>query len=309
MTASINKREMLVGGLSIGVAAHLPVRALAQFTPPPDGMSTHQKSTDLAGIPRVNGKTKKLFNSPLSHPNGLAIHKDGLWIAEEIMADHRAEILGLPKPPDRGGDIGLVDWDGKIITRVKTPSKVTSGLAYDGDYLWVLQNSPPYGVFQIDEHSTIVSDRQIPLGAPDNGGGSHGAAFHEGKLWIVSRRLHALMRVDPTTWIADVLHPIPYVEGFPRYHDMTFDNDGNIWLVVANITDSFSTLKGGLLKIDPVSGHLLKIVDLEPGSPDPHGLTFHDGKVICCDSGTRPGWNTQEDLSPRAREVFSIEFE
>ena len=42
----------------------------------------------------------------------------------------------------------------------------------------------------------LVSRRQVPLGPADDGGGIHGALWHDGKLWVLANRLHAILRID-----------------------------------------------------------------------------------------------------------------
>ena len=66
-------------------------------------------------------------------------------------------------------------------------------------------HADPYGIFQVDLHSTQVTHRQIPLSIDGNGGGCHGVTWHDGKLWIAALRLGGILRIDPTTWVPDVV--------------------------------------------------------------------------------------------------------
>src|SRR5690606_1377114 len=139
----------------------------------------------------------------------------------------------------------LVDWNGKILRTVVTESRNTSGMAYGDGYIWMMANAPPQGVFQTDMNSRTISHRQIPLGAPDNGGGCHGGLYHEGKLWIVSTRMKGILRVDAKSWTPEFMIPI----GVPRYHDIAWDN-GAIWMIKGNQSKSFSEGNAGLIKYD-----------------------------------------------------------
>jgi hypothetical protein len=47
-------------------------------------------------------------------------------------------------------------------------------------------------------------------------------------------------------------------------------------------------------------------VDFAPDSCDPHGLVWHDGRLISCDAGIHPGWKGME--SPHTGYIFSIEI-
>jgi hypothetical protein len=170
----------------------------------------------------------------------------------------------------------------------------------------MVANAPPEGVFQVDMNSKLISHRQIPLGPANDGGGSHGAMWHDGKLWIAALRLRGNLRVDPKTWQPEFM--IPFYQSFPdrvRYHGIAWDN-GTIWQVVGNDSKSFKEGKPGLVRYDAATGKVLETVDFVPGSCDPHGLAMHDGKLISCDAGIHPGWPNND--SPAAGWIFQIDF-
>src|SRR4029079_7044464 len=98
-------------------------------------------------IPVRKVKTTPLFKSPEGDPNALAVAPDGLWIAEQ-----------------KTDNAHLVDWNGKLLTTVRTESKNTSGMACGDGYVWMAANAEPFGVFQTDPNSRTISHRQIPLG-------------------------------------------------------------------------------------------------------------------------------------------------
>jgi hypothetical protein len=166
-------------------------------------------------------------------------------------------------------------------------------------------NSEPYGIFQVDMNSRLISHRQIPLSIDGRGGGTHGVKWNNGKLWIAALRLGGIMRVDPKTWVPEVLIRTASEEK-PRLHDVAFDNEGNIWVVVGTNSTSYAEGRAGLNKYDGKTGQLLMTVDLAPGSCDPHGLDWHDGKLISCDAGIHPGWKGLE--SPHSGWIFSIDI-
>ena len=92
----------------------------------------------------------------------------------------------------------------------------------------------------------------------------------------------------------------------PRLHDAAFDNEGHLWVVTGNNSTSYGEGKAGLNKYDGKTGQLLMTVDFQPGSCDPHGLVWHDGRLISCDAGIHPGWKGLE--SPHSGYIFSIEI-
>ncbi|HXB52255.1 MAG TPA: hypothetical protein VNU69_05780, partial [Rhizomicrobium sp.] len=232
----------------------------------------------------------------------------GLWLGQQkVSGPHAAQDYHMAQPADLHEAAWLVDWNGKLLKTVLTNSRNTSGMAYGNGCVWMMANQDPEGVFQVDMNSKEISHRQIPLALPgQNGGGSHGAQWHNGKLWIVANRPRLLLRVDPKTWVPEMAIPIYVTAEKPRWHDMTFDADGNIWQVTGNDSKSYKEGKPGLVKYDGKTGDVLATYDFVPGSCDPHGLEFHNGTLISCDAGIHPGWPTYD--SPTHGWIFKIEM-
>jgi len=249
-------------------------------------------------------KTTKLLKSPRGFPNGLAVTPEGLWIGEQKLSGAQAVAYHMPEPESLSEEAWLVDWNGKVLKTVTTPSRNTSGLACGGGYIWMCANAPPEGVFQVDMNSRVVSHRQIPLGPANDGGGCHGALWNEGKLWIAALRLHGILRVDPTTWAPEFFIPFQGSDR-TRYHAIAWDN-GAIWQVVGNDSKNYAEGKPGLVKYDASTGQLLEMIEFVPGSSDPHGLVMHNGKLISCDAGIHPGWPNND--SPTSGWIFQIDF-
>jgi len=250
-------------------------------------------------------KTTRLFKSPPGFPNGIAVTPEGLWIAEQKLSGEQAVAYHLDEPKDLSEKAWLVDWEGKVLKTVTTPSRNTSGMAVGGGYVWMVANAPPEGVFQVDMNSRLISHRQIPLGPADNGGGCHGAMWHEGKLWIASLRLRAILRVDPQTWMPEFMIPFYQAPERTRYHGVAWDN-GTIWQIVGNDCNRYAEYRPCLVRHDAATGKVLEIADFVPGSSDPHGLAMHDGALIGCDAGIHPGWPNND--SPTSGWIFRIDF-
>ncbi len=270
------------------------------------GTAMAQAPAIIKRTPTRMAKTTKLFKSPEGFPNGLAVTAEGLWIAEQKLTGAQAAAYKLPEPKSLVEKCWLVDWNGKLLKTVDTPSRNTSGMAAGGGYIWMVANAPPQGVFQVDMNSKLISHRQIPLGPANDGGGSHGAHWQDGKLWISALRLRGNIRVDPKTWAPEMM--IPFYQSFPdrvRYHDITIDN-GTMWQVVGNDSKRFSEGKPGLVRYDLATGRMIETADFVAGSCDPHGLAMHDGKLIACDAGIHPGWPNND--SPTAGWIFQIDF-
>ena len=228
-----------------------------------------------------------------------------MWIAEQKLSGTQAADYRLPEPRSLTEAAWLVDWNGKVLKTVTTPSRNTSGMAVGGGYVWMIANAPPQGVFQVDMNSKLISHRQIPLGPANDGGGSHGGQWDNGKLWIASLRLRGNLRVDPKTWEPEFLIPFYQAPDRVRYHDITLDN-GSMWQIVGNDSKSYRDFRPGLVRYDAATGKVLETVDFVSNSCDPHGLAMHDGKLISCDAGIHPGWPNND--SPTAGWVFQIDF-
>src|SRR4051812_38413079 len=170
----MTKREFLAASVGAGLALGKAGSALAQ-------QAATAAPRAAAKIPSRTAKTTKLFKSPPGYPNGIAVVPEGLWIAEQKESGGLAKIYNLPEPKDLSEAAWLVDWNGKLLKTVTTPSLNTSGLAVGGGYVWMGANELPSeanaaneGAFQVDMNSKLVSHRQIPLCPADNGGGCHG---------------------------------------------------------------------------------------------------------------------------------------
>jgi hypothetical protein len=264
--------------------------------------------TAKTDVPRRMARTTRLFRAPQLYPNALAVDGGTVWIAQQKLKGIQAQ--GAHVPEQSGPEhVWQLDWSGKLLRTFSSGSEVTSGLAVGGGAIYVIANNegdyppPVTGVWTLDMRGNTHNVRQIPLG----GGGCHGAQWHDGKLWIVANRLNAMIRIDPASWMAEFAIPIQHdTADTARWHDMTFDDAGFVWCVTGNKSAGYATGRQGLAKYDPVSGALLELVTLAPGSGDPHGLGFHDGAFVACDAGHHPGWPDQD--GPDAGWIFRIDL-
>jgi hypothetical protein len=257
------------------------------------------------GVGKRKAKTTKLFKAPDGFPNALAATSEGLWIAEQKLSGKQAQDYRLPEPRSLTEEAWLVDWNGKVVRNVTTPSRNTSGMAVGGGHIWMIANAPPQGVFQVDMAGKVVSHRQIPLGPADNGGGCHGGQWDNGKLWIAALRLRGNVRVDPKTWQPEMIIPFYQAPDRVRYHDIAIDGD-SMWQIVGNDCKNYKDYRPALVRYELSTGRVLETVDFVSNSCDPHGLAFWNGKLISCDAGIHPGWPNRD--SPTAGWIFQIDF-
>jgi len=281
------RREFLAT-LAVGVVGARVTGTEAQSTNQPNSGEASEFLTSLGEayrpkLPPVRVrkvKTTTLFKAPERSPNAVVATSEGFWIADQ-----------------RSNNAHLVDANGKLLKSVKTESHNASGMAVGGGYIWMAANAKPYGIYQTDMNSKTVSRRQIPLGMVADGGGCHGAAYVDGKLWIASLRLHGILRVDVQTWQPEFL--ISYA--MPRAHGVAFDKTTNsIWMVMQNEQGT------GLIKYDAQTGNTLEIAQFGPADADPHGLTMQDDVLYSCDAGVHPGW--PDEKSPTHGYIFRIDL-
>src|SRR5690606_18756834 len=156
-------------------------------------------------------------------------------------------------------------------------------------------NAAPNGIYQTDLNGRLIARRDIPLG----GGGNHGVAYHDGKVYLVANRMRGILRVDARTWEPEFFFPWT----FARTHDIAYDN-GAIWMVTGSGREAGE--KPGLAKYEAATGRLLETAEFVPGSADPHGLAVKDGVLYSCDPGIHPGW--EYGRSPGTGYIFRIDY-
>lgn len=299
MSINMAKRTLFAGGLGLGASLLIPRPVLAQ--------AQNDNPTYKGDVRHRMARATNVFKAPELYPNALAVMTDppgGIWIAQQKLKGIQAERYHVPEQPGLD-QVFLVDWNGKLLKTLSSGSEVTSGLAYGNKCLWIVANNeadypPPLtGVFQVDMNNKTLSVRQIPLG----GGGTHGAQWHNGKLWILASRLNALIRVDPKTWIADFAIPVVRDDDLlSGVHDFAFDGEGFIWIVMLNRSSGYTQSIHSLAKYDPKTGKLLEIASMPAGTGFAHGLTYHDGVFYGCDAGhpdhdsSNAGWIFRIDL-------------
>ena len=129
----MTKREFLAASIGAGLALPLSRSASAQTGKKP---------------PTRKAKTTKLFKCPPGYPNAVAATPEGLWIGEQKMSGAQAVTYHLPEPKSLDEKAWLVDWNGKVLKTVATPSRNTSGMAVGGGYIWMVANAPPKAFFR-----------------------------------------------------------------------------------------------------------------------------------------------------------------
>lgn len=315
----MDKRQFLA---AIGVGASVAIQpAFAQSQGNTDELGRGPQPPPRRKIPTRKAKTVPLFLTPPSWPNCIAVDpSNGFWVQEQR---HDGQ-------PEKAW---LLDFQtGRVLKTVTTNSQDTSGMTFGDGYIWSGANGasvhnhpePPVdGIFQTDLNSKQISHRQIPFGPADDGGACHGLAWQDGKLWISSNRLESLVRIDPKSWQVDWMFPhttLPDLKD--QIHGIEFDNaTGALWQVTGTQQSEVPNYEGytpKLIRYDIKSGEVMEIVELVPGSCDPHDIAIRDGVFYGVDAGEHPRWSTDNRAyqrpgwpplnSPYGGYVFRIDF-
>jgi len=117
----MTKREFLTASIGTGLALAKGTAAFSQQASAPGG--NRRGATRMA-------KTTKLFKCPPGYPNAISVTPEGLWIGEQKMSGAQAAAYHLPEPKNLTEEAWLVDWNGKLLKTVKTPSRNTSGMGW-----------------------------------------------------------------------------------------------------------------------------------------------------------------------------------
>ena len=177
---TMKRREFLTAGVALNLGA--AASALAQqgvTNPDRAGRGAADRAQDGGrgrGVSKRSARTTRLFKSPDLYPNALAVMTDppgGLWIGQQKVTPQSAKTYGVPLDANPDESAWLVDWNGKVLKTVNTHSRNTSGMAYGGGCVWMGANSEPFGIFQVDMNSKLITHRQIPLSIDGSGSGCH----------------------------------------------------------------------------------------------------------------------------------------
>ena len=301
-----NKRELLGLGLGLGVGLAAS-QAFAQGA----AAAADAPARGRRAIPRRKATTTILFQGPKGKfINGVATSPQGLWLIEQHETGgpnstwRYKDGRPLEVPSDMREYAWLVDDKGAVKKTVATEGHNTSGFAVGNNSLWVGCNQGGNnGVIQTSMDSKTLSHRQVPFGPPQDGGGIHGLDWHNGKLWIAALRLRAALRIDPTSWNTEIMLPFP--AGYDRFHGCAYDASNDTLLVITgNNSTGYANGQAGIARLDAKTGNQVEAIDFAPNTCDPHGLTFHQGKLISCDAGLHPGWALND--SPYSGAIFEI---
>src|SRR4051812_1297551 len=122
----MRKRDFLAAGLGLGagLAASAALGpALGQGAPAAGRGAAAAGGGGRGRVQSARAKTTHLFKAPGMYPNGLAVAPEGLWIGQQKISPSVGRDWGKPVPANRDEDAWLVDWNGRLLRTVTTPSR------------------------------------------------------------------------------------------------------------------------------------------------------------------------------------------
>ncbi len=162
----------------------------------------------------AEGKVVHTIESPAYWPSGLAWDGQYLW---------NSDVKGLIPEGDEyhEGRIYKIDpKDGTILKTLPAPTPSPMGLAWDGQYMWCVDNLH-HKLIQFDpEDGTTIKEYPSPAGSPQ------GITFDGEYLWISDRGADEIYMVNPETGNVIIIAKTPgkYARG------LTFDGT-HLWNV------------------------------------------------------------------------------
>lgn len=195
------------------------------------------------------------FHTAGPQPNGLQATDAGLWVIDQ--KDLR---------------VYLLSWrDGSVLKEAPTATNHSSGIAWDGRYVWVASTHPPIALVQIDPDTGQTLRGLATPGASERSG-AHGLEWIGGKLWVAVPPSATIYELEPED--GRVLRQFPAPGKRP--HGLAWDGK-TLWCAET----TFRTITQYTL-----DGEVLGVIHVSDG-PDPHGLTWRDGELWYCDAATR----------------------
>jgi sugar lactone lactonase YvrE len=269
----------------------------------------------VAGIPNLTAvKTRRAakweiaYKAPHSHPNGLCLTNEGMWVQDQGPESW----MSLINPAD-----------GKLIREFRVDFDKASGVCVDDEnVMWVTSTynrlivscsavdgktiakhwTPGAGAIYRRKgdppaRSTTLKPAypsearapgarrgqglpygQVALDAKEAaaGTGAHGIVYKDGLLYYANPPARAIFVIDRKTWEVQNSWPVPG----NRPHDLMWDADGKtLWNADSNLNAFF--------RFDSATGEILERVQLEDDSPVIHGAKIYQGYMLCCDD---VGW-------------------
>ncbi len=147
------------------------------------------------------GAYVKSITTPGFNPYSISVFKDTLIVSND-------------------DEICFIDSDGKIYRTINSPASSITGLASDGNYIWITEETGKIYCISADDGTTIKT-----LEGPE--GRINGLGYSDGYLWTTSRYKDEIYMIEPENGeVVNILpSPGPYPSGIFVMDDSIYVSD------------------------------------------------------------------------------------
>tara|TARA_B100000676_G_C18087177_1_gene856036 strand:- start:4845 stop:5579 length:735 start_codon:yes stop_codon:yes gene_type:complete len=202
------------------------------------------------------------FATPVRMPNGLQWYEDELYVMDQLT-----------------DDVFVLNIDGSVNRIVTTETENGSGITVGGGFIWTASNGEASArparksddhiskILKIDPISGCTVDYFL---TPD-GGGVHGLAWDDGKIWITAFNPRAIHVIDCSNY--EIVQS--FSSDLDVLHGLALDGDG-IWCS--------DRANGLIVRMNKQTGEVTDHIKMPNGSGDPHGLTINSSGLWYSDA-------------------------
>ena len=202
------------------------------------------------------------FITPVRMPNGLQWYEDELFVMDQLT-----------------DDVFVLDVEGSVLRIVTTETENGSGITVGGGFIWTASNGSasarPFR--ESDDHRSKIlkidpkTGRTLDYFLTPDGGGVHGLAWEDDKIWITSFNPRAIHLIECENY--EIVKSF-YCE-LDVLHGLALDGDG-IWC-----SDRAQKL---IVRFDKENGNITDQIRMPDDSGDPHGLTIRGNELWYSDA-------------------------
>lgn len=154
------------------------------------------------------------------------------------------------------------DTGGRLIDSLAAPGSLPIALAFDGQYLWSLDFSEQLA-YQFDFSGKVINSIAVPVGHWGEGGLAYDGEY----LWTAPRR--KLHKIDTSGNIVDVVQ----IQAEINVNGMAWDGE-HLWVSDKDLNDR-------IFKVDPTNGQVIGWINT-PGD-ETWGMTWFNNYLWACE--------------------------
>ena len=207
-------------------------------------------------------KIKVPFDTPVRMPNGLQWYGGELFVMDQLT-----------------DDVFVLDEYGSVLRVVTTETENGSGISVGGGFIWTASNGSAVArpLRKSDDHRSKILKIDLKTGrtldyflTPD-GGGVHGLAWEDGRIWITAFNPKAIHLIDCENY--EIVKSF-FLE-LDVLHGLALEGDG-IWC-----SDRAQKI---IVRIDKENGNIPDEITMPVTGGDPPGLTIRGNELWYSDA-------------------------